>query len=48
MKTKTNLDSVLAELIDSGFDPRLTPESYQRIADCGLRSKNLQLAWAAS
>lgn len=48
MKTKTNLDSLLEELIASGFDPGLTAESYQNVADCGLRSKNLQLAWAAA
>lgn len=45
---KTNLDSVLAALIARGFDPNLSQESYQRIADGGLRAKNLQLALVAS
>lgn len=45
---KANLDSLLQDLIDRGFDPELSEKSYQDIAHCGLRSKNLQLAWAAS
>lgn len=48
MKTKTNLESVLQEMLDQGFNPNLSAESYRHIADCGLRSKNLQLAFAAS
>lgn len=47
-RTKTNLDSVLQDLIDSGFDPGLDRSWYEDIAACGLRSKNLQLAWAAT
>lgn len=48
MKMKTNLDSVLQDLIDQGFDPNLTQKSYESIASCGLRSKNLQLAIVAT
>ncbi|MDP1797419.1 MAG: hypothetical protein Q8K78_08060 [Planctomycetaceae bacterium] len=32
----------------SGFDPGLTPESYQRIAKCGLRTGSLWLAFTAT
>lgn len=45
---KSNLDSILQDLIDSGFDPGLKRDWYQEIADTGLRAKNLQLAWAAA
>jgi len=46
--TKTNLDSIVADLRARGFDPRLTPESYESIARCGFRAKTLPLAFVAA
>ncbi len=48
VRTKTNLDSFLAQMIDdTGFDPRLTPETYQNIEKCGIQRKTLWLAIVA-
>lgn len=47
-RAKTNLDSVLQDLKDSGFDPGLNGTWYESIASCGFRAKNLQLAWACA
>jgi hypothetical protein len=45
---KANLDSVLGQLIDRGWAPTLTEQSYFNIIDAGLRSKNLPLAFVAT
>src|ERR1700693_5483644 len=46
-RTKTNLDSVLRQLRDQGFEPLLTVETLENIIGTGIRSKSLALAIAA-
>lgn len=45
---KSNLDSILAMIRRRGFEPDLTPASYEHIAECGFRSKTLPLAIVAT
>lgn len=45
---KPNLDSVLDVIRARGFEPNLTPESYEYIAACGFRAKSLPLAIVAT
>lgn len=47
-RTKVSLGSFLADHIaESGFDPQLTPESYQLIAESGLQPRSWWLAFVA-
>jgi hypothetical protein len=45
---KTKLDSLLADLESSGWEPGLSDESYQNIINAGLGGKNLPLAAVAT
>jgi hypothetical protein len=47
-RKKPNLDSVFDELLQTGWEPTLTEESYRHIASAGFRSKNLSLAIVAT
>lgn len=47
-KRKTKLDSISDALRAGGWEPGLTPESYENIAAAGLRGKNLALAAVAT
>jgi hypothetical protein len=47
-RRKADLDSLCDRLREAGWNPELTPESYRLIIDCGLRSKNLELAAVAT
>ena len=45
---KAKLDSILAEIQAKGFEPDLTPETYDYLLGVGLHSKNLALAIVAT
>lgn len=47
-KTKSNLDSILDQLRDRGFEPTLTEASYRNIAGSGLRARSWPLALVAT
>jgi hypothetical protein len=47
-REKLNLDQTFDTLRARGWSPALTPQSYERIASCGFRTKALALAIVAS